>query len=329
MSPASPSRLSRTALLLGLLGLVAFAAAGLRLMVGGDGLAFPSEPIIWELRGRRLLIGAVVGASLGLSGVLLQGLLRNPLASPDLVGATSGASLGVMLSYWLGGIAGGGSIALLGEAGPALVGALLALAIVGLLGQRRGLMEPISLILVGVIVSLVCAAGVVLLQQQMPDRGFIAGRWSLGVLSDDTPSLHLLGAAGLLALALAWAVRAGPVMDAASMSDDEATSVGVRLGRLRAAQFALGGGLAAGSVVLAGPIGFVGLVCPHAVRLLIGPAHRSLAIGSAIAGATLVVLADALVKAIDLGGGRLPIGVLTTIIGGPVFIVMLRRTLRG
>ena len=315
--------------MLALLGLVAIVAAALRLMVGGESLAFPADGVIWELRGRRVLLAVVVGASLGLSGVFLQALLRNPLASPDLVGATSGASLGVMVSYWLGGLAGGGSVALFGEAGPALVGALLALAVVGALGQRRGLMEPISLILVGVIVSLVCAAGVVLLQQQMPDRGFIAGRWSLGVLSDDTSMLHLAGVGLLLSASLAWAIANGPTMDAGSMSDDEATSVGVRLARLRITQFILGGGLAAGSVVLAGPIGFVGLVCPHAVRLLIGPAHRTLAIGSAIAGATLVVLADALVKAIDLGGGRLPIGVLTTIIGGPVFIVMLRRSLRG
>lgn len=317
----------RSTAVLAFLGFGLAVAVVFRLMVGGNGLSLPSDAIVWELRGQRAGLGLVVGGCLGLSGVLLQALLRNPLASPDLVGATSGASLGVMLSYWLGAVAGGGG-ALLGEAGPALVGALLALGIVGLLGQRRGLIDPVSLILVGVIVSLVCGAGGLLLQQQMPDRGFIAGRWMLGVLSDDTPRLRLVGVAVLLACSLAWAMRAGPTMDAASMSDDEARSVGVRLGRLRGTQFVLGGSLAAGSVVLAGPIGFVGLVCPHAVRLLIGPSHRLLALGSAIAGATLVIAADAMVKAIDLGGGRLPIGVLTTILGGPVFILMLRKSLR-
>ena len=230
----------RSTAVLAFLGFGLAVAVVFRLMVGGNGLSLPSDAIVWELRGQRAGLGLVVGGCLGLSGVLLQALLRNPLASPDLVGATSGASLGVMLSYWLGAVAGGGG-ALLGEAGPALVGALLALGIVGLLGQRRGLIDPVSLILVGVIVSLVCGAGGLLLQQQMPDRGFIAGRWMLGVLSDDTPRLRLVGVAVLLACSLAWAMRAGPTMDAASMSDDEARSVGVRLGRLRGTQFVLGG----------------------------------------------------------------------------------------
>ena len=105
----------------------------------------------------------------------------------------------------------------------------------------------------------------------------------------------------------------------------QALSTGVPIARLRIALFLLSGVLTAVAVVLAGPVGFVGLVCPHIVRLLAGPAHRTLVLGSALAGATLIVAADAAVKAVNLGGGRMPIGVITALVGGPVFIVLLRR----
>jgi iron complex transport system permease protein len=109
------------------------------------------------------------------------------------------------------------------------------------------------------------------------------------------------------------------------MSEDEARSVGVRLGALRTTLFLLAGALSAGSVLLAGPIGFVGLVCPHLGRLLGGPSHRLLVVNSCILGGAVIVLADAGVRLIDLGAGRMPLGVLTALIGGPVFIAMLRR----
>ena len=128
-----------------------------------------------------------------------------------------------------------------------------------------------------------------------------------------------------LSLSLAW----GPLVDGAAFSDDEAHSMGVPLGRLRLGLFTVSGVMTAACVVLAGPIGFVGLVCPHVVRLLIGPTHRGLAVGSAIAGAAMLVLADVLVEVVVVRTGRLPIGVLTAMIGGPVFLVLLRREMRG
>src|SRR5262249_33567891 len=131
---------------------------------------------------------------------------------------------------------------------------------------------------------------------------------------------------GLLTLgAIALGVASGRAMDAAAMSDDEARSVGVPIGGLRLAMFLASGVLTASAVVLAGPIGFVGLVCPRVVRLLAGPGHRVLVVGAALAGAALIVGADTFIAAIDLARGRLPIGILTALIGGPVFIVLLRR----
>ncbi|MHC4141211.1 MAG: iron chelate uptake ABC transporter family permease subunit [Planctomycetota bacterium] len=116
----------------------------------------------------------------------------------------------------------------------------------------------------------------------------------------------------------------GRAMDAATLGDDEARSVGLALGRLRLWMFALAGALTAGAVALCGPIAFVGLIAPHATRLVLGPRHGRLVLGSALVGVALVVGADVSRQAIDLGGGRMPIGVFTALIGGPAFIWLLR-----
>ena len=120
-------------------------------------------------------------------------------------------------------------------------------------------------------------------------------------------------------------LAAGNAMDAAALGEDEARSVGVPLGALRATLFITAGVLSAASVVLAGPIGFVGLICPHAVRLLAGQSHRTLVLGAAMAGAALVILADTASRAIDLGAGHPPISVLTSLIGGPVLVLVAER----
>lgn len=314
---------------LGVLILLLGGVVAVRLVVGDRSLHFPESSVIWELRGQRVLMGIAVGAMLAVSGVLLQSLLRNPLASPDLVGAASGAALGVMVSYWVGAAAGLGAVAVLGQAGPAAVGALGALGLVYLLSQRGGVVEPVTLILIGVIVSIIASAASLIVMQLMPDRGVAAWRWFLGSLSDDLPEAGLWGGLVLAGVGIGVGVWLGPAMDAAALGDDEAQSVGVSLMRLRSVLFVTAGLLAAGAVVLAGPIGFVGLVCPHVVRLAAGPSHRVLVVGAAIAGAVLIVGADAAVMAIRLDSGRLPIGVLTALIGGPVFLVLLRREMGG
>ena len=319
MRPRESLTLTGLAVLLG-------AACVLRLMLGPTGTGWPDDGLVLELRAVRVVSGLVVGGSLGLAGVMLQLLLRNPLASPDLVGVSGGAALAVLVAAYIAYRAGG---AIPAAASPvaALAGAAGALAVVYAAAQRRGLIEPVSLILVGVIVGLTCGAGATAVQSLLPpDPARPVVRWMFGALSDDTgwPVLTITGAAMLLGLA--WSVVRARTLDAATLSEDEARSVGVQLGRLRLGLFVWAGALTAGSVVIAGPIGFVGLVCPHAVRLLAGPRHGALAIGAVLAGAALVVGADAMVRVIDLGSGRLPIGVLTTLLGGPVFLVLLRRT---
>lgn len=307
-------------------------AAVLRLAVGRDlstgGVTFAFEFL--DQRVPRAIAAALVGASLALAGTYLQTLLRNPLASPDILGLASGSGLGVMLAAYLAyraglGLAAADSIGL-GTGSAAIAGALAAMALVYWLSQRRGLLDPVSLVLVGVAVSIMASAGTMLVRHLLPDQGQAAGRLLLGSVRDATHAeLWVVGGVTLVGLAVGLVLSRA--MDAATLSEDEARSVGVPLGRVRAALFIASGVLTAGSVLLAGPVGFVGLICPHVVRMLAGPSHRTLVIGSALAGAAMVVGCDALVRAIDLGGGQLPIGVLTSLVGGPVLIVLLRRTM--
>ncbi|MHC5024663.1 MAG: iron chelate uptake ABC transporter family permease subunit, partial [Planctomycetota bacterium] len=128
---------------------------------------------------------------------------------------------------------------------------------------------------------------------------------------------------GATIVGIGFAMLTGRAMDAATLGDDEARSVGLALGRLRLWLFALASILAAGTVVLAGPIAFVGLIAPHAARLLVGPHHTTLVLAAALGGVALVVGSDAARQGLDLGAGRMPIGVFTALIGGPLFIWLL------
>lgn len=313
------------ALLLGL-SIAAVGAMLVRLGVGPEGLEWPRDSTEWSLRGSRAASGAAVGAALAVAGVFLQALLRNPLAEPAVLGLTSGAGLGVVLSLYVSYATTGAMLLYRPPAEAALFGALAVLVIVGALGQRRGVLEPFTLVLTGVVTSLICGAGIVFVQHLLPDQGMaIASRWTFGAISDDVPAWWVVGVAGLAALCVAAGARWGPALDAATLSEDEARSLGVRLGPLRAGLFVASGALSAGAVLLAGPIGFVGLVCPHAVRLMCGARHRVVIPASALMGSALIVLADSGVRVADLGAGRMPIGVLTALLGGPIFLWLLRR----
>ncbi len=289
-------------------------------------LPFFKSPIV-ELRAQRAAGAAVVGAALALAGVMLQCLFRNPLASPDLLGMASGAGLGVMLAAYLSFKTAG----LISEVGigatgpPALAGALGALGLTFLFSQRRGFIDPPSLLLVGVIVGILAASATQFIQYLLPDRGVAASRWLLGAISDDVSWKQIALVGSIVVAVLIVTLRLAPALDAATLGDDEARSLGVPLRALRAWLFLASGLLAAASVVLAGPIAFIGLICPHLVRLSAGPSHRHLVLASSIAGAALVVWADTLVKAVELPSGRLPISVLTSLIGGPLLIILLRK----
>lgn len=305
---------------------LAAGAIALRLLAEPLRLAPPRDGVELELRALRAASGAIVGGALAASGVLLQSLLRNPLAAPSLLGLTSGASFAVMLSIYLGYLLRGVIEPHRPHLAAAILGACLSLAIVYAVAQRRGRIEPVRLILVGVVFSVMAGAGSMLLRHLMPDRGMIAAeRWLLGSINDDVSTRWLLGVGVATVAGIVIGALLGRSMDAATLEDDEARSVGVRLQRLRVTLYLIAGALTAGAVSLAGPIGFVGLICPHAARLVGGPRHRPLVVASACAGAALVVGADAAVRLAPTEIGRIPIGVLTALLGGPAFLIVLRR----
>ena len=328
-----PWRRGATGVLL-LLGL-AVALALLRLCIerpldGAPGLDWPDE-VVRSLRLGAILAATVVGISLGVSGTLLQATLRNPLADPFILGVSAGAGLGVAIAtamawkapeqaWWM---SGGGMIV------PASVGAGAALLATQVLGTRRSGPDPLTLVLAGVVVSAMCGAATLFVQHLLPYsvRGDLS-TWMMGRLPEAAEG-RLLGAVGALAAAgLLCGAGLGRAMDAMSFGDDEARAIGLRLGALRLMLATVAGILAAGSVAIAGPLAFVGLMAPHLARLLLGDRHRLLVVGAALMGASLLMAADCLRQVVDVGAGRVPVGVFSALAGGPLFLVLL-RTGRG
>jgi iron complex transport system permease protein len=294
------------------------------------------HPDILRLRLTRVGSAAIAGAALGLAGVLLQGLLRNALADPFILGISSGSTVGVMIwivfgqallhafagQPWLQDIlANGQSI-------PALAGAAVATWLVFLLGRRRsGILDPMTLLLSGVVISAIGGALIMLLNNLVPygARADILS-YMFGYISEGTSHTLLTVAALTLGLAWAGALRLGGAMNVAALSDAEAQSLGVKLGSLRFLSFALAALATASSITVAGPIGFVGLICPHVCRGIFGPDHRQLLITSPLLGAIFLMLSDTFVRSTGVWfNGELPVGVITALCGGPFFLYLLTR----
>jgi iron complex transport system permease protein len=209
----------------------------------------------------------------------------------------------------------------------ALIGSLGAIALVYTFSQRRGAIEPVQLVLVGVVISIMFGAGTMFLLHLMPDGGQrFMGRWMIGAISDDMPRVGIGIGLALVVVAVLAGGRWSRFLDVAALSDDEASALGVPVRQLRVGLFVGAGVLTAAAVVLAGPVGFVGLIAPHLVRVATGPAHGVVVPGSALVGASIVVLADAVTRMIDLSSGRMPLGIVTALLGGVTFIWIMRRT---
>jgi iron complex transport system permease protein len=316
-------------------GLVALAAllaviVAARLLVSrslgrGIEVGWPGG-VLGGIRIDAVLAGVAAGAALGASGAWLQALLRNPLASPFVLGVTSGAGAGVAVAALVAAAAGAAMPQGVGLVPPAAIGAAAALAGTLILARRSGRIDPVTLILGGVIVGAVCAATSTVCESLLPPdrRGSLVG-WMLGRIPDaPEPSVLWTCSACAAGLALSGAAAA-PWVDAAALSDDEARSAGVPLDGLRLCAFAGCGLATAATVVLCGPIAFIGLLAPHLARALVGAGARALLPGAAVAGAALLVGADAVRQWIDIGGGRLPLGAVTAVCGGVAFLFLLRR----
>lgn len=331
----------RDVIVIGVLFLAVCLAVVLRLVIGEPIPRSADGAIVWKdygqmlsLRSSRIVIALTVGVALAVSGALLQALLRNRLASPYVLGLSSGAAVGVMVHLYVLHASVSVATAWLEYGGShvaALLGAGISMLIVYSLSQKRGWVDPIGLLLVGVILNAIAGALIMFIQYLVPNglRGDMLS-WMMGRLNDSVGEWTLVPVVLMTTVGWAIAVWLGRSMDVATFSDTEAHALGLNLQRLRLIMFVLAGALTAGAVVLAGPIGFVGLICPHLVRLLIGPRHRALIVAAALTGAGLLVLADAVIKWIDVYVypiGQLPLGVLTALIGGPLFLVLLRPQL--
>ncbi|WP_051304214.1 FecCD family ABC transporter permease [Calidithermus chliarophilus] len=287
-----------------------------------------ANPIVTELRLPRVLGAMLVGAALGLSGAAFQGLFRNPLADPYLMGSAAGAAFGVTLAVSLaGGMSGAFAQGAVFEALPVsatlfgFLGALLAVAVTLLLSG--GASRTHDLILAGVVVGSVLVSLTSYLMLMDADRVRAVFAYTLG-------NLAFLGWAGvrsvgfylLLALPLVWAF--GRTLNALSLGEETARSLGLPLPRLKLALIAVVTLLTAAAVAQAGIIGFVGLVAPHILRRLMGGDYRYLLPASALGGAVLMVYADLLARVL-IAPAELPVGMVTTLLGGPFFLYLLWR----
>ncbi len=286
-----------------------------------DGSA-PSAIIVRELRLPRVFLAFCVGGTLAVAGASLQALLRNPLAEPWLLGLSGGASLGAVVAVVVG-VPSGWSIA-----GCATVGSLTAMALVYRISAVAGRrLDPRVLLLAGVVVGAFSAALTsALLVVADPFTFHSATIWLFGGFGRSSWVLvgqFVVVAAMPLAL-LWWLARS---LDLLALGDDSAATLGVDVTRTRRLVIVATSVLTAASVAAAGVIGFVGLVVPHALRSIVGPLHRSLLPAVFIAGGAFTVLADTIARTL-LRPAELPVGVVTALVGVPVFAVLLRRSLR-
>jgi len=278
---------------------------------------------VLNLRLYTVLTAGVVGAALALAGLAFQALLRNPLAEPYILGVSGGAGLGVILS----------SLYLTAIAAPifGFVGALVTVAVVYAVAQRRGRLEPYTLLLTGVIINAFYGAAIMLITALVsPERRGEIAYWMMGTISTFDPRWSLVAVVGGLALAAAvlFAFLAKG-FNLVAVGEDTAGALGVPVDRLRLVTFVTASLVTGASVALAGPIGFVGLICPHLLRMVLGPDHRRLVPAAACFGASLLVAADLVTRLLEgISGVAPPVGVLTAMTGGPFFIYLLRTRWR-
>lgn len=280
------------------------------------------DGIIWHLRLPRTLLAAVCGAGLAVCGVVLQSLLRNPLADPFVLGVSSGASTGAVLVVVLG--VGGGAVTL--SAG-AFAGAVVAFALVLALSHLLG-GQLDRVVLCGVAAMQLFSALTSFIVLTAADAETTKGVlfWLLGSLA--SASWTEVGvAAAVLAVTLAVCLGHGRTLDAFAFGEDAAAALGVRVARTRVVLLCMTALLTAVLVSSTGAIGFVGLVLPHAARALAGAGHTRLLPASALAGAVFLVWVDTAARSI-LDPQEVPVGVLTSLIGVPAFVVILYRTRR-
>ncbi|MEV0319122.1 FecCD family ABC transporter permease [Streptomyces sp. NPDC050658] len=326
-----------------LLALAAAATAGLALgsvripvadvleILGGGADPSPFRTIVLDVRLPRVLLGAVVGAGLAVIGTVLQALVRNPLADPFLLGVSSGASAGAVVVIVLGSAfgLGAGLATTVTIPAAAFAGALFSLALVYALARAGGNFATGRLILAGVAVSYILSAltSLILVTADSADHLKEVLYWTLGGLGSARWDMLALPA-GVLLVGTALLVALARPLDLLLVGEEGATVLGLDTARFRAAVFVLASLLTGVLVAYSGAIGFVGLMVPHAARMLVGAAHRALLPVAALMGAVFLVAADLAARTVA-APQDIPVGVLTALTGGPFFLWLLRGSRSG
>lgn len=282
----------------------------------------PDFEILMHVRVPRIVLGAIVGAALAGAGVTFQAVLRNPLADPYILGISSGAGLGAILAVIAGvnwTLFGRSPIAVF-----AFAGALGTVWLVWAVGRVTGKFHVTGLLLAGVVVN-ACFSAVIMFLTSIARSQEVHATifWLMGNMAEE--DFFVLWASGGSVLAgLVALYFIAPQLNALSFGPVEAQSMGINVRKTQFIAFAISAFITAVAVSLSGLIGFVGLIVPHAVRLVFGPDHRQLLPLSAIVGAVFLVLADTLARVV-VAPAQLPVGVITAMVGGPFFLILLMR----
>ncbi|MEA2523290.1 MAG: heme transport system permease protein [Thermomicrobiales bacterium] len=279
------------------------------------------DAIVWAIRLPRVVTAVLVGSALAVSGAALQGMFRNPLADPGLIGVSSGAALGAVTSVALG-------ISFLGLATmpvAAFLGGMTTAITVYLISRHNGRTEIVTLVLTGIALNTIAGAGTGLLTYVASDQQLRAiVFWSLGSLGGATWK-GVLATLPFVGVGLIFVPRWGQALNLFVLGEREAHHLGVDTERVRLELIVLTALMTGAAVAVAGVVGFVGLIVPHLIRLVAGPDHRIVLPASALFGASLLLLADLLARTI-VAPAELPLGVLTALAGGPFLLVLMLRT---
>ncbi len=303
---------------------LAALADGLPLVDVDSGLTARQLDILYLVRLPRVVLGALVGTTLAVAGAAYQGVFRNPLADPYLLGVAAGAGLGATIAI----VSGGGSLGPIGLVPlAAFAGAVVGVLLTYGLGRTMGDRTATTLILAGVAVASFLTAAQTYVQQRNADTLREVYDWILGRLATSGwGEVRLLLPYAGLGLAVIFAHRR--LLDVLAVGDREAASLGVGVSRVRILVVASATLATAAAVAVSGLIGFVGIIVPHTIRLLVGSSYRVLLPLSAIAGAAFLVAADLAARTV-LSPSELPIGVVTAFLGAPFFVMVLRTSRRS
>jgi iron complex transport system permease protein len=299
---------------------LALLVAGASVLALRMGVAASTSEIVWNIRAPRVAMALLVGGGLGLAGALMQGSLGNPLADPGLVGVSAGAALGAV-----GAVAVGASFNTLLTSLIACAGAGIATAVVVAVSLRERRPEVVTLLLAGVAVTAFAIAAVAVVASLSTSAAVRSITfWSTGSLSLSNWS-GVVAVAPFVVIGIIVAATTSSSLDVMALGDRAAIASGIDVTAVRYRALVAVVLLVAAGVAVVGVIAFVGLLVPHAVRMLAGPRHGPLMLLSALAGALLILVADTLAR-VAANPIEIPIGAITALIGAPVFFVLIRRT---